>query len=265
MSSEAVVVFENVSFAYGRHPVLNHIDLTIHEGDFATIVGPNGGGKTTLLKLILGRLKPQTGTIRVFGTTPEKVCLQIGYMPQHAYLDPRFPVTVMDVVLMGRLGRKRFGFYTKTDRAKALKALEYTGMAHMAGNHLSQLSGGQRQRVLIARALCTEPELLLLDEPTANIDPGSESALFEILQKLNETMTILIVSHDLGFVSRHVNRVICVNRSLVVHPTSEVDGMVISEMYGRDMCMVRHDHHWDAASGDCARNSMNEGEGTGHE
>ncbi|MDY6905917.1 MAG: metal ABC transporter ATP-binding protein [Thermodesulfobacteriota bacterium] len=262
MVDDTAISLRDVSFAYGRQPVLTRVDVTIKQGEFTTIVGPNGGGKTTLLKLILGRIRPDTGTIRVLGTTPEKACLRVGYMPQHAHLDPRFPVTVMDVVLMGRLGGNRPGFYTKADRQNALKALSYTGMADMAGRHLSQLSGGQRQRVLIARALSTEPELLLLDEPTSNIDPGSESALFEILQTLNKTMTILIVSHDLGFVSRHVNRVICVNRSLVVHPTSAVNGMVISKMYGQDMCMVRHDHQWSPGSQVSEKISFPNGEET---
>jgi len=253
--SESIIEFEDVSFAFGHHLVLDHIDFSVEQGEFATIVGPNGGGKTTLLKLILGSLRPDSGRISVFGQAPEKACIKVGYMPQYAHLDPKFPVTVMDVVLMGRLGQSRFGFYTKKDWQAAYQALEYIQIAHLENSHLSQLSGGQRQRVLIARALCTQPDLLLLDEPASNIDPASESALFSILKKLNTKMTILIVSHDLGFVSRYVNRVICVNKTLVVHPTSAVNGMVISEMYGADVCLVRHDYSHPAGEKKTAKNT----------
>ncbi len=242
MADNPDVILKDVSFAYGREPILENVNLTIKHGDFASIVGPNGSGKTTLLKLFLGLVKPDTGEIQVFNNTPKKSRLQIGYMPQYAHLDVQFPVTVMDVVLMGRLGRSFGGRYSKKDREAAELALAEVELTRLAKRLFSELSGGQRQRVLIARALCCEPKLLLLDEPTSNVDPEVEEALFEILQELNKRMTILLVSHDLGFVSKVVRSVICVNRCVVVHPTSEINGTIIKDIYGGDICMIRHDH-----------------------
>ncbi|MBT7697264.1 MAG: ABC transporter ATP-binding protein [Desulfobacterales bacterium] len=237
------IVLNNISFAYASaKPILEDVNLIIKHGEFASIVGPNGSGKTTLLKLFLGLIKPNTGEILVFGDTPENSRLKIGYMPQYAHLDMQFPVTVMDVVLMGRLGLNRGSRFFKNDRIAAMSALEEVKMTDFAKHLFNELSGGQRQRVLIARALCCEPELLLLDEPMSNIDPEIEEALFEILQELNKRMTILLVSHDLGFVSQKVNSVICVNRCVVVHPTSEINGTIIKDIYGGDICMIRHDH-----------------------
>jgi zinc transport system ATP-binding protein len=237
------IVLNNISFAYEvAKPILEDVNLKIKHGEFASIVGPNGSGKTTLLKLFLGLIKPDKGEVLVFDKKPEKSRLKMGYMPQYTHLDMQFPVTVMDVVLMGRLGRNQGGRFSKDDRIAAMTALEEVKMVDFSKYLFSELSGGQRQRVLIARALCCDPELLLLDEPTANIDPGIEEALFEILQELNKRMTILIVSHDLGFVSQKVKSVICVNRCVVVHPTSEINGTIIKDIYGGDICMIRHDH-----------------------
>ncbi|MEA2085284.1 MAG: ABC transporter ATP-binding protein [Thermodesulfobacteriota bacterium] len=233
---------KNVSFAFSERPVLEDVNLTIKRGEFASIVGPNGGGKTTLLKLLLGLYKPDSGEILVLGRTPTKSRFRIGYMPQHTNLDMYFPVTVMDVVLMGRLGLSLGGRYSKKDREAAGTALSEVEMSGAANRIFSELSGGQRQRVLIARALCSEPELLLLDEPTSNVDSEIEEAFFEILTELNQRMTILMVSHDVGFVSQVVKSVICVNRKVVVHPTTEINGTIIKDIYGGDFRMVRHDH-----------------------
>lgn len=243
MTEQAVITVEKVSFSYNDLPVLEDVTLTVHERDFISIVGPNAGGKTTLLKLILGLLKPTSGTIRVFGQPPGKVRSRIGYMPQHASLDPLFPVSVLDVVLMGRLGNgKDLGFYRRADKEAAADALRNVELYEIRNCSFSDLSGGQRQRVLIARALVSDPELLLLDEPTANVDAVVETELYEILNKLNEKMTVALVTHDLGFVSRYVKSVACVNRRVVVHPTSEITGEMINEIYGCDVHMVRHDH-----------------------
>jgi zinc transport system ATP-binding protein len=242
MNEHPDIEINNLSFSYDTVPVLEDVNLTVEHGEFATIVGPNGGGKTTLLKLLLGILKPVQGKIAVLGNAPGKARLKLGYMPQHADLDPQFPVTVMDVVLLGRLGSRFGGRYSKKDKQLAWKALEEVQLEGMARMPFSKLSGGQRQRALIARALCCNPEMLLLDEPTANIDPEVEENLLTILQELNQRMTILLVSHDLGFVSRVVKSVICVNRRVLIHPTSRVDGTLIKDIYGDDYCMVRHDH-----------------------
>lgn len=231
---------KELSFGYTRQPILENVNLNVSSKEFASIVGPNGGGKTTLLKLILGLLQPARGHIQVLGGTPEKVRHHIGYMPQHAYLDMQFPATVQDVVLMGRLSGKKFWFWKK-DRASTLKALEKVDMADYINSGFSALSGGQKQRVLIARALCTQPRMLILDEPTANVDNETGETLFSILSELNREMTILLVSHDIGLVSKYVKHVICVNRQVVTHPTAKLEGALIKDIYDGEFKLVRHD------------------------
>ena len=241
MFMEADISLNHVTFAYHRQPILEDVSLTVPEKEFACVVGPNGGGKTTLLKLILGLIQPDEGQIQVLGTTPEKARNRMGYMPQYAHLDMNFPATVLDVVLMGRLKQSVFWFSAK-DRDRAMDAIETVGMTSYAHAGFNTLSGGQRQRVLIARALCSRPKILLLDEPTANVDHETEENLFTILTSLNREMTILVVSHDLGFVSKYVKTVICVNRRLVIHPTTVMNGTMIQDIYYGDLKMVRHDH-----------------------
>jgi len=231
-----------LGFSYGAHPALDNVTTTIHEGDFVSIVGPNGGGKTTLLKLIVGLLAPNSGEIRVFGTSPVKARRRVGSMPQHAHLDPQFPVTVSDVVLMGRHGRRRIiGPSSRRDHEIALGAMAETRVDHLRDRPFSNLSGGQRQRVLIARALATEPDMLLLDEPTASLDPRVQDELYDLLHRLNERMTVVLVSHDVGVVSQHVDRVLCVNITLDEHDTTKLAGELTKLYAGGSL--VRHDHH----------------------
>lgn len=237
-----VVEFDRVSFAYDGILVLEDITFGVDRGDFLSIVGPNGGGKTTILKLIVGLIRPRSGEVRVLGDSPEKARARIGYMPQSASLDPLFPVSVKEVVLMGRLGSSSsLGFYSRADRMRAEQALDMVEMKDFMKRPFSSLSGGQSQRVLLARALATQPELLILDEPTSSVDVAVESELYDLLRRLNDSMTIVLVTHDLGFVSRYVKNVACVNRKLVSHPTCEISGETISAIYGSDMHMVRHD------------------------
>lgn len=241
MPSEPVISLKDVTFSYGREPVLEKVNLSIADRSAVCIVGPNGGGKTTLVKLLLGLLTPQEGEVRIFGQSPCHARMRIGYMPQYVQHDPQFPVTVKDIVLMGRLGRSVFGWPGRDDRRAAVAALEQVGMRDFVGRPFAALSGGQRQRVLIARALCCKPDLLLLDEPTSNVDSLVEAKLLDLLRSLNQQMTILMVSHDLGFVSGFVESVICVNRRVVVHPTSQITGAMIHDIYGGEVRMVRHD------------------------
>lgn len=223
--------------------MLENVNATIDSGDFACIVGPNGGGKTTLVKLVLGLLRPDSGHVAVFGHPPRDARTRVGYVPQYFQFDLYFPIKVLDVVLMGRLDRhKAFGHYTRDDANAAREALELVNLAELAGRPFSALSGGQRQRVLIARALASQPELLILDEPMANIDPAMQSELYEVLKNINGRLTILMVTHDMGFVSTLVNTVVCVNRTVWIHPTSELTGEAICKLYGSDVNMVRHDH-----------------------
>ncbi len=244
MGNPPVIEIEDLDFRYdGGRRVLEEVNLKVAEGDFASVIGPNGGGKTTLVKLILGLLTPTAGRVEVFGTTPLKARPKIGYMPQHAMMDPRFPVRALDVVMMGRLGLgTTFGSYSAADRRAAAAALAQAGLEQVGGTAFSDLSGGQRQRVLLARALVTEPEMLLLDEPASGLDQKVERDFFDLLKDLNRRLTVILVSHDLGFVAAFVRTVICVHRRVDVHPTAELDGRRVSEIYGGEVRMVHHHH-----------------------
>ncbi|MBU1140264.1 MAG: ABC transporter ATP-binding protein, partial [Proteobacteria bacterium] len=188
----------DLSFSYDMQAVLVDVNLEIAPRDSICVVGPNGGGKTTLIKLILGLLTPETGTVRIFGRKPEEARLRMGYVPQYVQYDPQFPISVSEVVCMGRLGHSFTGRYSRQDRAQALEALAETDLADIADRPFSSISGGQRQRVLIARALASRGDILILDEPTANIDHESELQFFDLLTKLNRHMTILMVTHEVG-------------------------------------------------------------------
>jgi zinc transport system ATP-binding protein len=234
---------ENLTFAYGDTRVLENVSATIDVDDFACVVGPNGGGKTTLIKLALGLLRPDSGRVLLFGRPPRETRSRVGYVPQYFQFDMFFPIRVMDVVLMGRLDRHRaFGHYGRKDADAAHDALGQVDLAGFGDRPFSALSGGQRQRVLIARALAGRPELLILDEPMANIDPAVQNELYEVLKALHGRLTIVMVTHDMGFVSTLVNRVVCVNRTVWIHPTSELTGDAIVNLYGSEVSMVRHDH-----------------------
>jgi len=242
-SSTAAIEARGVAFSYNGAPVLQDVSFTVQRSEFVSILGPNGGGKTTLLKLLLGLLTPDAGTIRIFGEPPERVRHLIGYVPQHFQYDASFPVLVQDVVLMGRLGGGfTVGRFKRKDRDEAMLALREVGLYDMRTKRFSELSGGQRQRILIARALASSPQMLFLDEPTANIDAAVEKNLASLLHELNKRMTIIMVTHDVAFISTHVKRVVCVNRIVAEHPTSAVCGDIVRELYGADIAMVRHDH-----------------------
>jgi zinc transport system ATP-binding protein len=242
MEHDPVVTVDHVTFSYDGSPAIEDVSLRVERDDFVAIIGPNGGGKTTLLRIMLGLLIPQTGTVKVFGQPPHMVRTRIGYMPQYASLDLKFPVNVMDVVLLGRLGKTRgFGPFSHVDKEAAQKALEELELLDLKNRPFSRLSGGQRQRALIARAIVGDPELLLLDEPTASLDAQVEAEFYELLRKLNERLTIVMVSHDLGVVSKYVKNVVCVKLRAVSHPTDKMSGDMLKDIYGSDMCIVRHD------------------------
>jgi ABC-type Mn2+/Zn2+ transport system ATPase subunit len=310
-------------------PVLEGVNLEVGAGEFLGIVGPNAGGKSTLLKLILGLLEPQTGRIRVLGHPPAAASRLIGYVPQYPSFPRDFPITVEQAVLLARIGgRERWhpgapghagiagrssvttdspsplpggwrlhpetpgyapatpanekgggfhaqgpiashprqriaghfrdtglrdpfpgwlaalrpGGYGRADRAAACQALAEVEAADLAQRRIGSLSGGQLQRVLLARALAGAPRILILDEPTANIDQRLEGDIFDLLRRLNERLTILVVSHDIGFISSYVGRVACVNRTLICHRTDAIDGQIIRDLYGESVRMVAHRH-----------------------
>jgi len=246
MDHEPVVDLRGVTFSYApqtvAQPVLQDVDLHVEPRDFLGIVGPNGGGKTTLLKIILGLLTPQHGTVSVFGQAPHRVRTRIGYVPQHAQVDPSIPADVLDIVLMGRLARSHWGpKFGKAHVGAAHEALRRTSTEDLVRRPIGSLSGGQRQRVLIARALASDADLLLLDEPTAGVDAHMERGLIDLLKQLNESLPIVLVSHDISFVSTHLKRVACLSRTATVHAAHEISDEVVADMYHGHVQLVRHD------------------------
>jgi len=246
MNDTVILDFNRVSFSYDSVPVLDSVSFHLHRGEFTVLVGTNGAGKTTVLKLILGLLEPSAGEIRLFGHQPATGRAKTGYVPQFADYDPTFPVTVRGVVRMGRLtpGKRRFS----AEDCRAIdRALEHSGVSDLADRPYSALSGGQRRRVLVARALAAEPELLILDEPTANMDSESEARLFETLGYLKKSTTIMIVTHDTGFVSSLTDVVLCVGdrkgragtRDIVRHRTEPATNAP-PERFGGSAARVLH-------------------------
>lgn len=220
----SILRIANLSFGYDKKiPILEKVSLEIQEGEWVGIFGPNGGGKTTLLKLILGFLHPSEGKISLFGKKPQEVRTRIGYVPQALPLDRSFPVSVLNVVMMGQLSQLTWwGSYPKECKSQALALLDQMDLLPLAHRHFGSLSGGQAQRVLIARALISEPQLLILDEPTANIDPLAEQMIFSLLQKLSSKVTILMVTHDLQTMLDKSKRLVCVNRQVSCLEAKEV-------------------------------------------
>ncbi len=241
VAAEPIVAFDHVTFSFGAAPVIEDATFTIDPGDFVSMIGPNGAGKTTLAKIMLGLLQPTRGRVNLCGGATNQQCTRVGYVPQHGNFDPEFPITAGEVVLMGRVPRG-LGFYSRSDRRDAARTLAQVGLPGFEGRPFADLSGGQRQRVLIARALVSNPELLILDEPTANIDSAAGQRLRDILERLKGTMTVLLITHDLGFVSELVDKVLCVNVKVRIHPTHEVTPGLIEELFGSNVRMVDHDH-----------------------
>jgi zinc transport system ATP-binding protein len=242
MNNDIIVNLEHVFFSYGGVPVLEDINISIKQNDFLAIIGPNGGGKTTILKLILGLLEPDSGTITVFGKTPQEARKYIGYLPQHFSFDFDFPITVMDVVSMGRLGKRGLAKrYTKTDIEKCLGALDRVGMETLREREIGKLSGGQRQRVFIARALATEPKLLLLDEPVSSIDTQWQQSFYELLQKLNREIAIILVTHDISVISTYIDKMACLNKKLYYHGSKKEGLLKLAELYECPVQLISHE------------------------
>jgi len=209
-----IIEIQKVSFCYKTKPVLKDVNLSIEENDFLGIIGPNGGGKTTLLKLIMGIYAPHSGKIKVFGKYPKDIREQFGYVPQAYNIDKSFPITTLEFVLLGLLYKSHFGFFKKNQKDKAVHILEKLGLNQYIEKPFGKLSGGETQKALIARAIISDPKILILDEPTANIDPEAEKIIFDILEEINKSTTILMVSHDLQTIINKVKKVITVNSSV---------------------------------------------------
>lgn len=211
-----IIKIQKLNFCYKVKPILIDVNLNIEAGDFIGIIGPNGGGKTTLLKLIMGMLEPHRGKIKIFNENPKDMRDKIGYVPQKYNLDKYFPITNLELVLLGALTKSKFGFFTKKQKEKAKDLLEKVGLKEFIDKPFGKLSGGQAQRALIARALISDPDILILDEPTASIDPESEKSIFDILIKSNKKRTILMVSHDLNTIIKEVKKVITVQKKVTI-------------------------------------------------
>lgn len=243
MSSRPTVVeMRGVSYCFGHRPVVDDVDLDVYEDDFLGIVGPNGGGKTTLLKIILGLIAPHKGTVRVLGTTAAEARTRLGYVPQYANFALDVPVTVHELVMTGRLARAKFGRrYSAADREVVARVLEEMSLSHLAAREIRELSGGERQRVLVARALACEPELLILDEPTSNIDVTVEKAFHERLMELNKRIPIILVSHDLGFVSAYLTRIVLMSGKLKPADVATVHAHDVEDLYAGPIKQVRRE------------------------
>jgi len=228
----------SLSASYGAVTVLKDVNFTVSENDFIGVIGPNGGGKTTLLKIILGLLKPVKGEI-VFNTDLLNGN-RIGYLPQMSTGDINYPVTVNDIVLSGLMIRKGIiSRMTSSDKKKAGMVIAELGLSEMSGSTINELSGGQMQRVLLGRAIIGDPKLLLLDEPGNFVDTTFENDFYEKLRDLNKRMAILMVSHDVGTISAHIKSFACVNRSLHYHPSHEITNEDLLA-YGCPIQLVTH-------------------------
>lgn len=238
---EEIIRIENMWAGYEDEIVLEDINLTVKEEDFIGLIGPNGGGKTTLMRVLLGIIRPVRGSVSIMGKQPAQGRQYIGYVPQLIDFDRSFPISVFDVARMGRLShRKPLRRFTKQDDEITMAALEDVDLVDLRDRSIGDLSGGQRQRVLIARALASEPKVLLLDEPTSSIDPEVSSNVYELLQKLNEKLTILLVSHDMNAITSYVKTIGCVSRKLFYHGEKAVTAEMLEQAYECPIDLIAH-------------------------
>jgi zinc transport system ATP-binding protein len=237
------IELKDLWFYYDGQLVLRNVNMSVGQHDFLALIGPNGCGKTTLLKLMLGILRPSQGAVLLFGKEPGQVSGQAGYVPQDTGVNRSFPISVMDVALMGRMGLPgRSRGFSAEDREIARKALERVGMWEYRTRPIGKLSGGQRQRVFIARAISTEPKILLMDEPTASVDAQFQTELYDFLKDLNDSMTIVIVSHDMSVLSSYIKTVACLNQTLYHHDAAEVTSEMLDMAYACPVDLIAHGH-----------------------
>ncbi len=260
----SAVEVRDVCFAYGGQEVLHNVTFSIARHELVAIVGPNGGGKTTLLKLLLGELQPRFGEIRVLGAAPSVSRSRVGYVPQAIPFDPRFPVSVREVVLMGRVAKARLGLFGKADHAAAEAALAKVGMSGFARRAFAEISGGERQRVMIAQALAGGSEMLFFDEPVANVDPEHASKLYNLFKDLtSDGVTVLMVSHNLGVVTGHATQILCVNRTAGMHAIGELASQTFTEAFGGSLTAIRHEADCHVLDPSAAMHAPHHGQGRG--
>lgn len=244
MKEPLALDLREVSVSFDRRPALVDVDLQVEQGTFLGLIGPNGGGKSVLLKVILGLLVPDGGHVEVLGLSASEARGQVAYVPQFARFALDFPIRVVDVVLTGRLGRRGLleRAHSEEDRDVAFQALQRVLLDRMAYRKIGELSGGELQRVLIARALAMEGRILLLDEPAASLDPGVRHRVHELLRELAPEQTVVMVSHDVGMLSTFVDSVACLNQRLYHHAGSELTRETIEKTYGHGMGLLLHTH-----------------------
>ncbi|NCO75297.1 MAG: ABC transporter ATP-binding protein [Cyanobacteria bacterium] len=236
-----VIKLSNIYVNYGKQNVLENINFQVNELDFIGIIGPNGAGKSTLLKTLLGLITPKSGQISIMNYPVSQGRKYIGYVPQVLEFDRAFPILVEDVVRMGRLSKSHlFKSYNRKDEEIVTHCLEQVGMIKLRNRPIGELSGGERQRVYIARALASQPSILLLDEPTANIDSKIQNNIYELLKELNEYITILLISHDLAAISTYVKTIACLNRTLHYHQDKIITSQMIQETYQCPIDLIAH-------------------------
>lgn len=232
---------EDLTVGYDGNVVLENVTMDIDDKEFFGIIGPNGGGKSTLLKAITGLLRPIRGEVRIYGEPPSTGYRHLGYVPQHAEFDRDYPISVWEVVLMGRRSRRGIRpLYSEEDKDAAKEALETVEMYDLRDRHISKLSGGQRQRVFMARALASKPRILLLDEPTSSMDPQVQRNLYDFLHQLNEEVTIVLVTHNIGVVSSYVDRVACLNRYAYEHDEELLTKEMLEKSYQCPVEILTH-------------------------
>ncbi|QZY54567.1 metal ABC transporter ATP-binding protein [Crassaminicella profunda] len=233
---------DGVNVFYDHVQVLYNINLKVRENDFLAIIGPNGGGKSTLLKTILGLRKPISGKIKLFDSPIHKSTGIIGYVPQFSKFNKSFPISVKEVVLMGMLknNNQLFMRFKFSEQKKATEIMKKLDIIQLKDRQIGQLSGGQLQRVLIARALAADPKILLLDEPTASLDANAKTQIYELLKELNKEMTIIMVTHDMSAVSTYVKSIACLNKELFYHGEPKLTENILGHVYGCPVDLIAH-------------------------
>lgn len=235
--SDALVRFEDVSFGYGHHPVLEGVSLEVGVGSFVGVVGPSGSGKTTLLRLLVGAVRPTSGTVQL------QPGLRVAYVPQVETVNWNFPVTVGEVLAMAQLGKRRLPWRSAEERRAIEAMLERLGLGGLAERHIRALSGGQQQRVFLARALIGSPDLLLMDEPTSGVDVRTRHEILHLLEELNAGGTaMLLTTHDLNGIAAHLPHLVCMNRRILGQgpPAAVLTPAVLEATYGARMDVLSH-------------------------
>lgn len=236
-----LIQLTDISASYDEKRVLNHIHLTVYEHDFLGVIGPNGGGKTTLIKIILGLLTPASGSVRFYHQGKEVPEITMGYLPQYNHIDKKFPISVYEVVLSGLNKQKSlFRRYTAEQHEQVKRMIARMGLEGLENRAIGALSGGQLQRALLGRALVSNPEVVILDEPNTYIDKRFEGKLYSLLEEINRERAIILVSHDIGTVLQNVKTIACVNETLDYHPDTEVPVEWLEEHFGCPIELLGH-------------------------